>query len=407
LFIKSVAVNAGRAELLEIFGKCAGFQHLTLSEPLRHKQFNRLGWAMFDTKENALTALNQLHGTKLKDRELQLAINKVSNETSSKYKITPPVAAEDTRIMKDLSQATNLCKELDKCKGIEDNPLFAKHSEDDKLLSTIKLDRLIGYLRKVHFFCYYCGEEFDDEEELNRKCGQKHFRGKKNETNPVNVATDAWANSVDTKLKAKLENPDNYKVATAQQLTDKKTTKFYNKYVNKIEEEKYRCGVCSKLFMGESFVRKHLSLKHIEDLELLKQKALDKQFFENYFNDPRRIVPNTSQQTYLLPSPIQRSQNRRGGLLPPPIHSMFPPAYIPPIPSGQYYTPQPTYRRGGGNRGNRGGYRGQRQNQPIGELEPPAGVTPDPRSLREYVDLDAPAEETVQIDYRLPEPRAQ
>jgi len=159
--------------------------------------------------------------------------------------------------------------------------------------------------------------------------------------------------------------------------------------------------------MGESFVRKHLSLKHIEDLELLKQKALDKQFFENYFNDPRRIVPNTSQQTYLLPSPIQRSQNRRGGLLPPPIHSMFPPAYIPPIPSGQYYTPQPTYRRGGGNRGNRGGYRGQRQNQPIGELEPPAGVTPDPRSLREYVDLDAPAEETVQIDYRLPEPRAQ
>lgn len=43
-----------------------------------------------------------------------------------------------------------------------------------------QLDRLIGYLRTVHFFCYYCGEEFDDEEETLRKCGQKHLRGKKN-----------------------------------------------------------------------------------------------------------------------------------------------------------------------------------------------------------------------------------
>jgi hypothetical protein len=35
-------------------------------------------------------------------------------------------------------------------------------------------------------------------------------------------------------------------------------------------------------------------------------------------------------------------------------------------------------------------------------MEPPPGVAPDPRPLRTYVDLDAPPEDSIQIDYGTP-----
>lgn len=38
------------------------------------------------------------------------------------------------------------------------------------------MDVRIHYLRFVHIFCYYCGEEFLDFEEMARKCGGKHLR---------------------------------------------------------------------------------------------------------------------------------------------------------------------------------------------------------------------------------------
>lgn len=43
--------------------------------------------------------------------------------------------------------------------------------------------------------------------------------------------------------------------------------------------------------MGEQFVRKHQVLKHPEPIAEVKVKAIEKQFFENYFNDPKRITP--------------------------------------------------------------------------------------------------------------------
>lgn len=92
----------------------------------------------------------------------------------------------------------------------------------DSLPPIDQLDRFIGYLRLVHFYCYYCGEEFDDEEETSRKCGLKHLRGKKNhDGDTMNgsytfyffkcmiVITDTWASALDQRIKQRLENPDN------------------------------------------------------------------------------------------------------------------------------------------------------------------------------------------------------
>ena len=39
------------------------------------------------------------------------------------------------------------------------------------------LDISISYLRQVHLYCYYCGEEFDNELQMAHRCGIIHLRG--------------------------------------------------------------------------------------------------------------------------------------------------------------------------------------------------------------------------------------
>ena len=39
-----------------------------------------------------------------------------------------------------------------------------------------KLDILLLYLRRVHSYCIYCGEEYEDERMLSSRCGPQHIR---------------------------------------------------------------------------------------------------------------------------------------------------------------------------------------------------------------------------------------
>jgi len=41
------------------------------------------------------------------------------------------------------------------------------------------LDLLLLYLRKVHAYCFYCGEDYDDERTLAARCGPQHLRNAK------------------------------------------------------------------------------------------------------------------------------------------------------------------------------------------------------------------------------------
>lgn len=51
------------------------------------------------------------------------------------------------------------------------------------------------YLRRVHFFCLYCGEEYDDERMLASKCGPTHIRNIKNITRSDIDNSLSWAGS--------------------------------------------------------------------------------------------------------------------------------------------------------------------------------------------------------------------
>jgi hypothetical protein len=85
--------------------------------------------------------------------------------------ITPELP--DDCVERDLELSKRLISEvLDQEKDIP-SEIFEKIQDYAKnLLSKEQhLDLLLLYLRRVHSYCFYCGEEYDDERTLAAKCG--------------------------------------------------------------------------------------------------------------------------------------------------------------------------------------------------------------------------------------------
>ncbi|KAA6399348.1 MAG: hypothetical protein EZS28_005120 [Streblomastix strix] len=51
-----------------------------------------------------------------------------------------------------------------------------------------RLDRCITYLRDVHNYCYYCGIEYDNEEDMRERCGIIHARANNEEVMQAQIA---------------------------------------------------------------------------------------------------------------------------------------------------------------------------------------------------------------------------
>lgn len=56
LYLKNIPVNVSRWELLECIKKSQGFVSLSMSEPLRAQNFERIAWITYDTDENCMHA---------------------------------------------------------------------------------------------------------------------------------------------------------------------------------------------------------------------------------------------------------------------------------------------------------------------------------------------------------------
>lgn len=96
----------------------------------------------------------------------------------------PPAADEDERVKKDAKTSGQIVRILDKEHEVDSVGLFGSSGESDEDASMAaaraQLNRNITYLRRVHLFCFYCGEQFDSEEEMRRMCGDKpHLRAKR------------------------------------------------------------------------------------------------------------------------------------------------------------------------------------------------------------------------------------
>ena len=176
LFLKNIPVNISRWDLLSLVKTSAGFVSLSMSEPLKSQGFSRFAWVLYDTEVHCNESMEYLTGKPV-TAEFRLTPVKSQSSSRKEPKLQPPQSIESLAI--DWKQTARLITAIDMEKSIFDNSLlisdeaFFGIGDNEK---EYQLDLQLLYLRKVHAFCYYCLEEYDDERMLAAKCAPAHIR---------------------------------------------------------------------------------------------------------------------------------------------------------------------------------------------------------------------------------------
>jgi hypothetical protein len=391
LFIKTIPPSCPREELLAVISKVEGgeLRRLIIGQPNPYKYFHRVGWITYTSDEACEYALKNFNNYKFPDFALMLTTH--IHRGGEQVRVTPALSSEPERLARDLKQLRQLAVQLDSEKGITENILVKRDDQDmDRDLAVHqKVDRYNMYIRRVHAYCYYCSEEFFDPEDLFFRCGELHLRG--TEKNHGEQDATAWYDNVDSKFRQRMETPDDPNIYGGNKMIERFKDDYATERTVRVEEGKYRCGLCDKLFKGPEFVKKHIiapaKSDHVPVPEEVSLKAIEEQYYENYLSDPKRILPSNINFTKENEKQaLRKKQNQQ-----------------------QQFDddrPQQSYRgRGGRGRGNQG-FRGRGRGgfnrgygSPYGNEGPQDKSMYESRKIMSYVDLDAPPDENIELDY--------
>ncbi|KAI8987865.1 arsenite-resistance protein 2-domain-containing protein, partial [Mycotypha africana] len=437
LVIKTVPPTIARKKIKEMCCKVEGFDYLALSEPSPNKKFHRVGWIQFKEGTDMKKVFEQLDGQKVDDFIFHLAMNRKDSNNAMQqnrtHRTTPDVADTTERLQKDLEQAKEICiafetmlgedtpeglkaveSRIEKMSGngaMADNEPASdivnddKNSEERRKLKK-SLDLIIAYLRRVHMYCYYCALECDSLDDLNRRCCNPHYRtvlsspaanstaaNNEETTDPKQAAkterqTQQWLKNLDQRISLKIHTPDDHELSRlGGRVLQTELDEFVKKHVLKEHESKYKCqvGECSKAFKGYDYVEKHILSKHPEETDKIKQEV---DYYNNYVCDPNHIVPPSN----------NNNANGPGGAAngnPAAAAAMMGMG----MPFGQPFMMHPRMgmppawdqipRIGFGSGGPAG--------SAMMDLDGP--MPRDPRQVKSYVDLDAPAEGDSNISF--------
>lgn len=158
-----------------------------------------------------------------------------------------------------------------------------------------RLDLQLLYLRRVHKMDYYSGRICWSARELFETCGMTTVRlclGTEDVVVLDNAASMYMLQPADDAiLTRRIQQILNQKfeywmiaIGDTHPLFVDLWARFCQEKTLQVDPEKFRCGICRKLFKGAEFVWKHLKNKHISDSEPVKQGVrtqMMKQAFEN------------------------------------------------------------------------------------------------------------------------------
>jgi len=284
LFLKAAPMGVSRWDLLKVLKETPGFVSLSMSEPIKGQALARYAWALFDSEESC-QAGNEKLNRQVITKEFTLSPVKSKPNQKKLYRTAPQISHVRTKV--DLEQTRALIEKLDTEKGIEKNPLPNMSTDDHP--ETCLLDLNLIYLRKVHYYCYYSGEEYEDERMLAAKCSPAYIRPlkKPTELDKLTAETpDGWAEKVEEGYKARLGRD-------APQLFDeyieKKKEEFGTLKTDQRSNDRFACMLCEKLFCGGEYVKKHLINRHPKEVEDHVEREANNQMLENYIADPHKL----------------------------------------------------------------------------------------------------------------------
>ena len=212
--------------------------------------------------------------------------------------LAPPEAWRDTRLAKDLTTATELVRKADAEKSIAFEADVATHPVIDAA-STVpddgfaRLDAILSYLWKVHGVDYYGGTELSLWDFSQRTDRQPMRRGPRPEaTTPEQVAAlDAdeagkkWAAQLELAWEQRLAGGDPAAGYLGETALEEGQEAYVKGNVQVIDDSKFMCKLCTKLFKGEEFVCKHIKNKHSEMFEHVKADIMNKVYMANFMSD--------------------------------------------------------------------------------------------------------------------------
>jgi len=265
------------------------------------------------------------------------------------------------------------------------------------------LDQLILYLREVHLYEYYAGEEFMEKSELERRHPGGYCRNRLPDRLRDTYRETKQETQLDHKIRARTERKWLLDARLGSEFTERAMDRFYEENTTKVADNKYGCKLSNKLFVEPKFVRKHIQNKHQEFYKVQVDKVAAELYFHNYFTDPNRLRPPPPPGTF--PGP---------GAYPGPAQGRY---QTPMGPPSRHPTPSPmSHGKGGYDRGfdrghdrayDRGSPRMRGRSPPPRRRSPPRddrrresfGTPGSARALRAYQDLDGATDDLQPIDF--------
>ena len=292
-----ISKNITRHEILNFTKETKGFEFISLSYPIRDKDFSRFCYLYYDNEENTKNALEKINTIIKEDENLNKIFPKITEESKIKIRVTPPLF--DNRIEEDLDYSKQIIDIFDKEFNIENNSIFINENNRNK---ENQLDIQILYLRRVHGFCYYCLKKFDDEGNLSHYCDDIHLRnykkiGKRIEINNKNdllneiIFDQFFTNKIQLYLKS-INQKKILNIYERNIIPDNLINNMKELYFEDLIEIKndclYICKVCGKSFENKKYLRKHFDNSEFEILENnIRDEILENAEKENFLSYDR------------------------------------------------------------------------------------------------------------------------
>ncbi|KAJ8328867.1 hypothetical protein QVD99_004602 [Batrachochytrium dendrobatidis] len=340
LFIKGISLSTKRSDIIEICQKVEGFKHLVLTDPRVDKKMSRLGWIVFDETVDLTQALATLDNTPVGEQTLHLAI---SQPLTRRQYTLPTEVSRPERLLIDLDQAKKLAALLDtecglsvdtgsvsleayldaklgpfeaytKTETLADEDAPAEDEADGVVveetgklqIESIKrrLDLYIEYMRQVHNFDYYSGVEAVAPEDFSRRCMvqlRRAYVASEDKTVEVSAGgpttwaarRDGFITKLDQRVQIRLAPPTEGPLFTKMggKPVEENVEAFLGTRISKESDSKFRCTLCSKLFKGDDFARKHFRGKHGSNVD---EVIADLTYYNNFALDFNKL--DTSRQ---------------------------------------------------------------------------------------------------------------
>lgn len=329
LFIPTLPKFIKRQEIYKILIEMKGFVYFLLSDPIKSQGNSRFCIIKYNNEENQINALEKfkdvsignykLYPTKSKNdiRKIKMSIinydcscengtfDCISNVNCNSNILNQHIDLAYRLIFLFLKQREmNFSNDFDEesdgkeeeKEGEEKKVLIIKNihcifkrlsekseqNQYDNINDSINkisfLDLMIVFLRKVFNFCFYCGIEYENEKQLVTKCGISHIRSNKTNTNTNTNTTDIKSTnliSVTNKLISYIEkhSSSSFSLDYDSELSNRRNDYLKNN-IQELEEDKFKCKLCPKMFKGYQFINNHVLNKHSDEIYEVVEKPV-------------------------------------------------------------------------------------------------------------------------------------